>query len=310
MTTTNESLLRQVGAVLHAGGTLRAFKGGVIAVDQAALTRKERADEHERETRSPAGSRQGSARRQRAARGPRSSSTPSRIGRGLRSPYEDQLRAVGEAYPKFETFPDKDGLWLLAKSSILPDLAREATFLLALPTRRGLGPRAWGYWTAPSQPPKWIGPRHTNFQDGTICAFSPTDGAWLEGGDLRTLLDLYSVWALRHLHLEAFGLWPGKQYSLLGSYPDLEAHYRLSECEDDELCGCGSETLRYADCCKPRDLRLPRMQLIDLFMRTIPGGFASRRPPAQVAAFIEGRGPLPMIEEVHLVLKEDNAGRH
>lgn len=126
--------------------------------------------------------------------------------------------------------------------------------------------------------------------DGTICAFAPNDGAWAEGGDLRTLFDLYSVWALRHLYLEVFGLWPGKQYALLGPLA-LQVHYRLSECKDDELCGCGSETLRYADCCKPEDLKWNRLQLIEHFLRAIPGGFASRKPPAQVADFIEGGRP-------------------
>jgi len=80
-------------------------------------------------------------------------------------------------------------------SSPLSTLTREATFLVALPYRSGPGPRAWGFWTAGTAT-SWIGPRHINFGDGSICAFSPDEGAWSEGGDLRTLIDLYNVWAL------------------------------------------------------------------------------------------------------------------
>lgn len=212
------------------------------------------------------------------------------------------MRLAGEAYPTLATFPDEDGLWLLVKSSILPGLTREATFLVALPYRLGVGPWAWGFWTETGSPPRWIGPRHTNFQDGTVCAFAPNDGAWTEGGDLRTLLDLYTVWAARQLLLEISGLWPGKQYALIGSPAALQVHYRLSECRDDELCGCGSETVRYADCCKPGDLMWNRLQLIEHFMRAIPGGFASRKPPAHVVDFIDGRTSLPSMADVHLVM--------
>ncbi len=189
-------------------------------------------------------------------------------------------------------------MWLLAKSSVLPGLDREALFLVALPYRSGPGPRSWAFWTAADQS-AWIGPRHTNFGDGSICAFSPDEGAWSEGGDLRTLLDLYTVWALRHLHLEVFGRWPGKQYALYGADPRAQAWYRLREGRDDELCGCGSETRRYAQCCKPADLQMDCIELMKIFQRYVPsGGFSSRCPPPSLVAFIEGRSALPRIMEV------------
>jgi hypothetical protein len=175
----------------------------------------------------------------------------------------------------------------------------KATFLVALPYRFGPGPCAWGFWTAAAET-RWIGPRHTNFQDGSICAFSPDDRAWSEGGDLRALLDLYSVWTLRHLHLEVFGRWPGKQYALLGADPRVQAYYRWIECKDDELCGCGSETRRYSQCCKPSDLQWDVIELMGYFLRQIKGGFQSRRPQPSVAGFIEGRSALPKIADVHV----------
>lgn len=293
-------MLRQIGAALNRNGSLRVHIDGVISVDHQ--TQKENADERQRARRRAARPRQRAARRQGAPSGSRTSGAASRVGRELQQAYESHLRPAGEAYPTLATYPDKDGLWLLVKSSILPGLTREATFLVALPYRSGVGPRAWGFWTETGSPPRWIGPRHTNFQDGTICAFAPTDGAWAEGGDLRTLLDLYTVWAARQLFLEVFGLWPGKQYTILAGPLALQVLYRLSECKDDELCACGSETLRYADCCKPGDLKWNRMELIENFMQAIPGGFTSRKPPDHVVGFIDGRASLPSMAEVHLAM--------
>jgi len=192
-------------------------------------------------------------------------------------------------------------MWLHATSAILSGLARTATFIVALPFRPGAGPRAWGFWNAAGQY-CWIGPRHTNFQDGSICAFAPSDGAWSEGADLRTLLDIYSVWALRHLHLEVFGRWPGKQYALFGGSPKVQAYYRRIECKDDELCGCGSEARRYAECCKPSDLHWDLTQLMPLFLHEVKGGFSSRRPPPSIVDLVEGRSALPRIADVHLQL--------
>jgi hypothetical protein len=203
-----------------------------------------------------------------------------------------------EAYRTLETFPDDDGIWLLAKSSIISGLAREATFLVAVPYRPGATPRAWGFWVAAGKH-TWIGPRHTNFGDGSICAFSLDEGAWSEGGDLRTLFDLYTVWALRHLHLEVLGRWPGKQYSL-GVDPRVQAYYRIRENKPHELCGCGSETWRYAECCMTFDRQLDEVELMVHFLRLTPGGFNNRRPPTSVVAFIEGRSGLPRIANVPL----------
>jgi len=190
-------------------------------------------------------------------------------------------------------------MWLLARSSIISGLAREAIFLAALPYRPGPGPRAWAFWAADGKP-RWIGPRHTNFQDGSICAFAPDEGAWSDGGDLRTLLDLYSVWTLRHLHLEVLSRWPGRQYGLLGADPRVQAYYRWIECKDDELCGCGSKTRRYAECCKLSDLQLDLIEIMPHFLREIKGGFQSRRPPPAIVGFVAGRSALPRIADIHL----------
>lgn len=189
-------------------------------------------------------------------------------------------------------------MWLLVRSAILTGLDREATFLVGLPFIPGVQPRSWGYWSR-SGNHNWIGPRHTNFGDGSICAFSPEDGVWSDGGDLTSLLDLYSVWALRHLYLEVNGRWPGKQYTLAGSDPRAQAFYRRQECKDSELCGCGSETTRYAECCKPRDMKYGFVELAIAFGRLVPGGFSGRCAPERVTDFIMGRSEVPHLRDVH-----------
>lgn len=298
------AVLLELGAALDTQRPLQVHDHGRVALGREPSNEaKENGDGEQQRTRgSAARPRKGAARRKGPAGGSRQAGAPPRVGVDLlRASYEGQVTQLGEAYPSLQTYPDKDGMWLLAKSSVIADLDREATFLVAVPYRAGIVPRAWAFWTGDG-PLRWIGPRHTNFQDGSVCAFSPNDGAWEEGGDLRTLLDLYSVWVMRHLYLEAFDRWPGRQYALVGSDPKVSAYYRRTECEDDELCGCGSETRRYADCCKPSDHNRNFIELAAAFSNQIPGGFSSRQPPQAVADVIGGKWPPPPIEEVHLQL--------
>lgn len=296
--------LAVIGSLLDGGSYPVVHNGGIVRPSNPSVQRQPQGKEKEddatrRQRRSAARSRKRSTRGKGPTSGSRTASATSRVGGDvLRADYEGQVTRLAEAYPTLRSFPDPEGMWLLARSSIISGLAREATFLVALPYQPGAGPRAWGFWAAASRH-WWIGPRHTNFQDGSICAYSPDDGAWSDGGDLTTLLDLYSVWALRQLHLEIFDRWPGKQYTMCGADPRVQAYYRLREFGDDELCGCGSESRRYAECCKPLDLQYDVTQLMSFFLRSIPGGFTSRQPPTSVVGFVEGRSALPRLVDVH-----------
>lgn len=294
--------LQQIGNALDVGHRLRVHNHGLVALDQEAHIidlEEENRYEGKRKRRPAAGSRKRAARWKRPSNRSRQAGAATRVCSGdLNVAYKEQIARLAEAYPKLKTFSQDDGIWLLAQSSIIPGLAWEATFLVALPYKSGLGPIAWGFWTQ-SDLYSWIGPKHTNFHGGSICAFSPLDDTWSEGDDLRTLLDLYSVWALRHLHLQFLGRWPGKQYSAVGADPLVQAYYRRVECKDDELCGCGSETNRYRECCKPADMRLNVGQLMSHFVKQIEGGFSTRLPPPSIIEFIEGSSPLPQIANVH-----------
>jgi hypothetical protein len=147
--------------------------------------------------------------------------------------------------------------------------------------------RAWGFWCEGGAGVRWIGPRHTNYPDGSICAFDGEDRTWAFGDSLVTLADLYSVWAVRHLYLDHFGRWPGPQSS---SHP----YERLTEHRDDEHCSCGRSGRRYGECCQPADLQLNRCALAIDFLGWIE--FSERTPPQSVVRLaLEQSNPPPLI---------------
>jgi hypothetical protein len=182
-------------------------------------------------------------------------------------------------------------MWLQVESAVLDGLDRTATFLLAIPFDPGSFPRAWGFWKLPDGP-KWIGPRHTNFTDGSICAFVPDSGTWRPGDPLDLLLDLYSVWALRHLYLEQFDRWPGAQYS---PHP----FYSLVEFKADELCSCDlyDPPQQYGLCCRPQHMRMNFGMMKADFERAMCCRITDRTPPARILTFVvEGGGQLSVRE--------------
>lgn len=285
-------MLQELGAALDAHRLPRVHNCGIVSLGGAPsphLT-SETKDERQRKARSAAGSRQRPTRRERPADRSRPVGPSARIGGGLRAAYEAQLVDVREAYPTLQAFPAAEGMWLLARSTILPGLQRDATFLVAVPFGTGLLPKAWAFWNLASGT-RWIGPRHTNFGDGSVCAFAIADRIWFDGQSIATLLDVYTVWALRHLHLELLGRWPGRQYALTD--PDdsrVAAYYRRAEFQDDELCSCESH-LRYAACCKTDDYSHNFMQAASAAIRLVVS--FSRRPPPEILAYMEGRSELP-----------------
>ena len=123
----------------------------------------------------------------------------------------------------------------------------------------------------------WIGPRHTNFPDGSVCAFEPADKTWVIGDPLVTLLDLYTLWALRHLHLQVFGRWPGHQAV-------RHPYERILELREDEHCGCDMSDKLYGKCCRDRDLRRDRIADAVNFIILASGGL--RKPPNSVVKFV------------------------
>ncbi|WP_157132613.1 hypothetical protein [Novosphingobium nitrogenifigens] len=303
MEPSSREMLAKIGRQLDANVFPHVFDNGVVMPSASDVTSsalgKETDDEQQRPRGSAAGSRKGAARWKGTPRRSRQAGASARISSGLlRTTYEAQVASLEKEYPASRVFPDDDGIWLQSESAVLSGLDYGATFLIALPFAPGAGPRAWGFWNDP-RGPLWIGPRHTNFFDGSICAFSPGDNVWTEGGNLTSLIDLYTVWAFRHLYLEVMGRWPGRQYSLPPPNEVLNPYYRLAQCKDNELCGCGSLTSRYAECCKPRDLRSDFGRLAQEFVRRMGARLGDRKPPLAIADFASGQGALPSIRDVH-----------
>lgn len=303
MEPSSREMLTEIGRQLDANVFPHVFDNGVVmpsASDVASSALGEETDDEQQRPRGPAaGSRKGTVRWKGTPRRSRQAGASTRISGGLlRIAYEAEVANLAKAYPASRVFPDDDGMWLQTQISVLSGLNYGATFLVALPFAPGAGPRAWGFWNSPDGP-LWIGPRHTNFFDGSICAFSPGDNVWTEGGNLTSLIDLYTVWAFRHLHLEVMGRWPGRQYSLPPPNEVLNPYYRLAQCKDDELCGCGSLTARYAECCKPRDLRSDLGRLAQEFVRRMGARLGDRKPPLAIGDFATGQGAAPSIRDVH-----------
>ena len=302
-----KEVLRQFGEALDHDRAVRVRNRGFVSFDNAnpAIEVQETDDEQRQGPPGPAArSRQGSARRQGAAGRPRKARPGSRV-RSLRAAYEKQLGELEKAYPTLRHFADDDGMWLLVQSSVLDGLNAEATFLAAVSYHPNVGARSWAFWKMPTGY-RWIGDRHTNFFDGSICAFSPAeDDAWSEGCSLVTLIDLYTVWAMRHLHLEIEGRWPGKHYALLNLLGLPDPYYRLTQVKESELCTCGIHGARYGECCRPSDLKHDFTKVkVDFERRNLGRSIGDRAPPRAVVDFIEGRRSVPPMREVHEPLRE------
>lgn len=278
-------LLATIGQDLSAERQIRVYDRGVVRPSSPADHPQQQGTEMTngegwKQTGSAAGSWEGPSGGQRAAGGPRPSGyTAPVFDPSVQREYEAELNDVRSAYPGTKVWFKGKGMWLLTDSQVLPGLTKKATFLTAIPFMHGSRAIAWAYWTT-GLSASWIGPRHTNFPDGSICAFEPKDETWVVGDNIVKLLDLYTVWVLRHLHLEVFGWWPGFQSVAI-------PYERLQELKDNEFCGCDHSTRRYSDCCKPGDLLLDRQKAFLEFFEFAKGALV-RKPPAWVLPTILG----------------------
>jgi len=221
---------------------------------------------------------------------------------GIQARYEAELAVLDDVYPGTRIFRQDGGMWLLAESSLLPSSTLAATFAVAISFRES-AVRSWGFWGGVLAGSSWIGPRHTNFPDGSICAFDLRDQTWTFGEPIINLLDLYSLWAVRHLHLQTFGRWPGRQDA-------RDPYERILEFRLDEYCGCQHSDRLYGECCHAKDLARNRLADALHFLRRSGGGL--REPPPEVVRFVcDQRNPpaidhliLPMSELLKIFLKD------
>lgn len=286
--------LLEIGRQLDCGVFPIVKNGGIVLPSESAIPPKNLGKENQN-----AGQRQKAPRErvigaQRPFSGPQrtsarygaSGATPSVVDAVIGNTYES-LSDVDDAYPGMQVWKQEGGFWLYTESGLLPGLTQPVSFLTAVSTAKGVV-RSWAFYCS-AVGVKWLGPRHTNFPDGSICAYDLNDGTWTYGDSIVNLLDIYTVWALRHLHYATFGQWPGPQ-----SVPLL--YERLLEFEDNELCGCGVEGKKYIDCCKNSDLQA------NLVREAIKFGefscWSIRQPPREIAQFMCNRNHPPQISEI------------
>jgi hypothetical protein len=155
---------------------------------------------------------------------------------GVREWVVEDIVGAGAAYPQLLVRPAPSILWLEMTFYPLKGYPRGAFLMVGYPLDALLPVQAWAWWTDGL----WIGPRHTNYGNGSVCAYEPTDGTWSRGRPLVSLLDLIATWVVRHIHLLELRRWPGAQAL-------HTAHERLSQTLPGERCGCDAARL-YETC--------------------------------------------------------------
>ncbi len=283
----SQNILEKIGCQLDNNIFPLVKNGGIVMPNDSAVSLstmgEEKENERKRKRRSKTRSRNGTTGRERA-----SDQTSSIICTDFQTQYESELNAVLEAYPKTRVWRQPDGLLLLTESALLASNHLPATFFIMIPYAKTEVVKGWGFWTS-AIGIEWIGPRHTNFPDGSICAFEPSDGTWSKGDPIIELIDLYSLWALRHIHLKIFGRWPGRQAV---HFP----YERILELRSDEYCGCKHSDKLYGECCQKNDLKRNRVSDAVNFTITFHNGF--RNPPDIVTNIILYRTNPPKINDL------------
>lgn len=244
--------LEELGRALDIEQSVSAYGGGRIRITDADHDEVKENVKSEAEG-SSAGSRQGrrswprsrrSRPRESGARRRSASESGTFRSEQAQSLYATEIRSLAEQYD-IKCAEEQFGIWVAAKSQPLGSRGPLIHFLIALPFKQEIMPRSWCFGDLGNRA-KLLGLRHTNFPDASICAFVKEDRTWNYPDGLIALADTYSVWALRQIHNQVFGWWPGPQ---LG----VSALYRKTEFQPNEFCGCSSGK-RYRDCHLASDL--------------------------------------------------------
>ena len=266
--------LRAIGRWLNKGGDVRVFNHGIVTPNLI----EESKNDCQRQRRPSTRSRQRPTRREGTTDRSWSRATETSIIN--RSIFDAQLEELTTAYPDTEVWWQTDGFWFLTRCELLVKSTRSAYFLTGMPFSKYTIPRSWGFWGNGT----WIGSRHTNHGDGSVCSHEPKDNSWTRESTLRDLIDLHAVWAVRHLYLTHFGTWPGEQ----SVHEPIE---RIVELSPHERCGCPNPKGHYADCCQTADLKKVSIQAAIEYTRT----FQVRKPPKEIVDFARHRQGVPVL---------------
>jgi hypothetical protein len=253
------ALLRRIGEELDLHRIVRVYRDGLVLPSaerpEPFLLGEEIFDAERRRSSRPGqpGAREGGEERS-AAESWSGCSPSSLLGeRGVdqESAADLEMAMDAQAYPHLRVrFASANLVLLEGFVAPVAGLARLARIGIRYPTDRSLPVKSWAWWGDG----RWIGPRHTNYGDGSVCAFEIPDGTWNRNHPLVKYLDLVAVWIVRHAFLRAFGRWPGQQVL-------HTAHERLTDHRPGELCGGCSSGKPYEACHKRSDVRLSVKQL-------------------------------------------------
>ena len=258
--------MRLLGHQIDAGNQPFVFDAGFV--NQNLDSESEAKNEFESYTRnrSQAGPRQGQRARSRS--GPSREAEPFR-SRAIEEAHGAEFRLLAQHY-KVLGFEDPNGLWIAITANPLGPSGPQANFMVGVPTDKTITPRGWAFCR--------IGPaaslfplKHTNFPDASICAFTKASKAWSATDGLLSLIDHFSLWAVKSWHRMALGSWPGPQVGAC-------ALYRRNEFTSGEWCGCESGR-RYGACHEYLDSKvekaIARRQFRSLFLCE----YEDRQPP-------------------------------
>lgn len=260
--------LSELGQAIDIDRQFQVFDDGKVGIVDNR-NEKESEDERQGTRGSATGSRQGTA-------GSRRSTGEARARLGLLDPEVVRLARLEDLWRTYPTdFISGDhGLWIIVKSSPLGSEGPQVTIVLGYPYLAEIEPKAWAFWKL-GEFPKFVGPRHTNFPDASICAFGPGD--WDRTDGVVALVDFYSTWLIRQLYFQEVGSWPGRQH---GASP----LYRRREFSSEEWCGCGSGK-RYGECHQAADAILSDEAAAAEHRKVMGSDYGPRKPPKSIMQF-------------------------
>jgi hypothetical protein len=183
-------------------------------------------------------------------------------GAAVTEEMEKELRGAVEAFPQIRFRLAPRAAWMVVPIRPILGLSDAAVLFSRIPHNPSERVSSWAWWNTGVL----ITPRHT-YPDGSICAFETSHGTWFRGEPLTILLDMITLWIVRHIHLRRVGWWPGKQVI---HTPQERLYYH----QPGELCGCNS-ALPYEVCHREADkktvagsdLSIPRLPRLGATIR-------------------------------------------
>jgi hypothetical protein len=286
--------VRAVGGALHEGRLIGADNHGEIVVleDDAGEKETDNARRSEEGTR---GSASGSGERPPGPQAPAHSSRS--VGGRRRAHYQAEVKTLRPQYPGTHFRIDDLGLWIVVPAFPVGRSGPQLTLIMAVPDDPNVRILTWAFWASDTHC-SWVGHRHTNYPDGSACAFAPDGGAWSDGEPLVSYADRICEWSVRHVFCWLEGYWPGPQDAMC-------RYYRVREGRPQERCFCHSGKT-YFECCRPLDLLQSRTSDREEFMSNCNGlDIGEQRPAKQLYDFAMGLRPKPpKMKKVHLWLPQ------